>query len=229
LNADVVRRAKAKGEKINFGDATRREVLLHAGIEQAWSLVLAMSDPRAARRTVDLAHKLNQKLHIIVRTRYVAEITELYSLGANEVIPEEFETSIEIFSRVLHRYGTARSIIEQQIARVREQGYEMLRSAASPAVPINTPGIDIDGASTETILLDSHAPVIGKNLGELDLRGQSGATVIAVLRGGDTKISPGANYKLKEGDTVVLLGSSKKIARALSIIRPESEVGGFNA
>ena len=229
LNADVVRRAKAKGEKINFGDATRREVLLHAGIEQAWSLVLAMSDPRAARRTVDLAHKLNQKLHIIVRTRYVAEITELYSLGANEVIPEEFETSIEIFSRVLHRYGTARSIIEQQIARVREQGYEMLRSAASPAVPINTPGIDIDGASTETILLDSHSPVIGKNLGELDLRGQSGATVIAVLRGGDTKISPGANYKLKEGDTVVLLGSSKKIARALSIIRPESEVGGFNA
>jgi CPA2 family monovalent cation:H+ antiporter-2 len=229
LNADEVRRAKAKGEKINFGDATRREVLLHAGLDQAWSLVLAMSDPAAARRTVDLAHRLNPKLHIIVRTRYVAEITELFKLGANEVIPEEFETSIEIFSRVLHRYGTARGIIEQQIARIREQGYEMLRSAASPAVPMNTPGFDIDGASTETFVLDAKSPVVGKNLGELNLRGESGATVIAVVRKGDTKISPGANYKLKEGDTVVLLGSSKKIARALAIIQPAAEVGGFNA
>ncbi|MBO0201120.1 NAD-binding protein, partial [Vibrio alginolyticus] len=38
LNAEVVGRAKAMGEKINYGDATRREVLLHAGIEKAWSL-----------------------------------------------------------------------------------------------------------------------------------------------------------------------------------------------
>src|SRR5215204_1854213 len=167
LNADVVRRAKAKGEKINFGDATRREVMLHAGIEQAWALVLAMSDAAAARRTVDLAHKLNSNLHIIVRTRYVSEITELFDLGANEVIPEEFETSIEIFSRVLHRYGTPRDLIEQQIARIREQGYEMLRSASSPALPMNSPAINLDGASTETVTVDELSPVIGKNLGEL--------------------------------------------------------------
>ncbi len=228
LNADVVRRAKDKGEKINFGDATRREVLAHAGIEQAWSLVLAMSDPAAARRTVDLAHKMNPDLHLIVRTRYVSEITELFELGANEVIPEEFETSIEIFSRVLHRYGTSHHIIEQQIAKIREQGYEILRSAASPAVPMNAARINLDGASTETVTLTKSSPVVGKNLGELDLRGLSGATVIAVVRGSDTKISPGANYKLSEDDIVVLLGSPKKIRRAIAIIQPNANVGGFN-
>lgn len=229
LNADVVRRAKAKGEKINFGDATRREVLVHAGIERAWSLVLAMSDPAAARRTVDVAHRLKPDLHIIVRTRYVSEITELFELGANEVIPEEFETSIEIFSRVLHRYGTTRNVIEQQIAKIREQGYEMLRSPASPPVPINVTQIGLDGASTETVTLGDTSPVIGKNLGELDVRGLSGATVIAVIRGGETKISPGANFKLASGDTVVLLGSPKKIGRAVDIIQPQESVGGFNA
>jgi CPA2 family monovalent cation:H+ antiporter-2 len=229
LNADVVRRAKAKGEKINFGDATRREVLVHAGIERAWSLVLAMSDPAAARRTVDVAHRLKPDLHIIVRTRYVSEITELFELGANEVIPEEFETSIEIFSRVLHRYGTTRNVIEQQIAKIREQGYEMLRSPASQPVPINITQIGLDGASTETVTLDDTSPVIGKNLGELDVRGLSGATVIAVIRGGETKISPGANFKLASGDTVVLLGSPKKIGRAVDIIQPQESVGGFNA
>jgi CPA2 family monovalent cation:H+ antiporter-2 len=228
LDAEVVRRAKAKGEKINFGDATRREVLLHANIEQAWSLVLAMSDPAAARRTVQLGRTLNPDLHIIVRTRYVSEITELFDLGANEVIPEEFETSIEIFSRVLHRYGTQRSVIEQQIGRIREQGYEMLRSAASPAVPMNLPKLNLDGASTESITLTGDSPVIGMTLGELDLRGRSGATVIAVVTRDETKISPGANFTLSEGDTVVILGSTKKIARAISIIQPESAVGGFN-
>src|SRR5215204_3025754 len=167
LDAEVVRRAKAKGEKINFGDTTRREVLIHAGVERAWAIVLAMSDAPAARHTVDLAHKLNSNLHIIVRTRYVSEITELFDLGANEVIPEEFETSIEIFSRVLHRYGTPRDLIEQQIARIREQGYEMLRSASSPALPMNSPAINLDGASTETVTVDELSPVIGKNLGEL--------------------------------------------------------------
>ncbi|HEX6125945.1 MAG TPA: cation:proton antiporter, partial [Pyrinomonadaceae bacterium] len=229
LNADVVRRAKAKGEKINFGDATRREVLMHAGIEQAWSMVLAMSDPAAARRTVNLAHRLNPNLHIIVRTRYVSEITELFDLGANEVIPEEFETSIEIFSRVLHRYGTPRNVIEQQIAKVREQGYEMLRSTASPALPVNVPSINLEGARTEMITLDQDSPVVGKNLGELNLRGKSGATVIAVVSDGNTKVSPGANYTLKENDTVVLLGSTNKIKRAIEIIRPETDLGGFNA
>ncbi|HLM00773.1 MAG TPA: cation:proton antiporter, partial [Pyrinomonadaceae bacterium] len=128
LNADVVREAKEKGEKINFGDATRREVLHHAHIENANALVLAMSDPQAGRRTVKQARELNENIYIVVRTRYTSEITELLELGANEVIPEEFETSIEIFSRVLLRYGVDRHTIENQIERVRRQGYEMLRS-----------------------------------------------------------------------------------------------------
>ena len=229
LNAEVVRRAKAKGEKINFGDATRHEVLLHAGVEHAWSLVLAMSDPAAARRTVALARRLNPEIHIIVRTRYVAEITELLDLGANEVIPEEFETSIEIFSRVLHRYGFPRNVIEQQIGRIREQGYEMLRSAALPVGSINVPKVNFDGARTEAVTLNADSPAVGKNLGELNLRGESGATVIAIVNTrGDTKISPGAGYKLNEGDTVVLIGSAKKVSRAVDIIQPTESVGGFN-
>lgn len=234
LNAEVVRQAKAKGEKINFGDSTRREVLLHAGIEKAWSLVLAMSDASAARRTVDQAHRLNNKLHIIVRTRYVAEITELFELGANEVIPEEFETSIEIFSRVLHRYGISRNVIESQIERIRRQGYEMLRSPAlPPAEKTADVGIALDAASTDTVVLDENSPVVGRTLGELDLRSESGATVIAVVRDGQTKISPGANYSLEVGDTVVLLGSPGKLDRAKMIFlpeepAPEAPIGGFN-
>src|SRR2546422_7053971 len=70
-------------------------------------LVAAISDPAATRRMVRVARGLNPAVHIIARTRYVVEIPELLRLGANDVIPEEFETSIEIFARVLAHYGVA--------------------------------------------------------------------------------------------------------------------------
>ncbi|MCC7306691.1 MAG: cation:proton antiporter [Acidobacteria bacterium] len=236
LNAESVRKAKEKGEKINFGDATRREVLLHAGIDNAWALVLAMSDAAAARRTVDQARRLSKTLQIIVRTRYVAEITELYELGANEVIPEEFETSIEIFSRVLHRYGSSRRVIENQIERIRRQGYEMLRSPAlpEPVVEKLDLGLALDSSATETVTVENGSPVAGKTLAELDIRGKSGATVIAVVRDGDTKVSPGAKYTLMTGDLVILFGTPEKVERAMQIFFPPDEIpdasiGGFNA
>jgi len=233
LDAEVVKRAKDKGEKINFGDATRREVLSHAKIEEAWAVVLAMSDPQAARRTVDQARALNEKVHIIVRTRYVAEITELFELGANEVIPEEFETSIEIFSRVLYRYGIARSVIESQIDRIRKQGYEMLRSPNPAPEKIEDVRTALNAAGAETVRVPEGSPVLGKNLGELDLRGKTGATLIAVVRDGVTKISPGANYKMKALDTAVLLGSPEAIEKAVELLSPnepafENTLRGFN-
>lgn len=229
LNAEVVRRAKAMGEKINYGDATRREVLIHAGIEKAWSLVLAMSDPDAARRTVRQARVLNDTVHIIVRTRYVAEITELYSLGANEVIPEEFETSIEIFSRVLQRYGVARNVIEGQIERIRRQGYELLRRTGAPPEQLPELNVALDAAATETIRIDQKSPAIGQNLGDLDFRGKTGATVIAAIRNGKTEISPGADYRIEKGDTLVLLGTPPSLEKAMAMLEPtEVNSAGFN-
>jgi monovalent cation:H+ antiporter-2, CPA2 family len=228
VNAEVVRRARAKGEKVNFGDATRREVLIHAGVDRAWVLVLAMSDPDAARHTVGVARRLNADLHIIVRTRYTAEITELLELGANEVIPEEFETSIEIFSRVLHRFGTPRTVIEEQIERIRRQGYEMLRSPSLPIAGLTDLHRIMHQAATETVKIEPGSMVIGKTLGELNLRGQTGATVVAVVNDAGTKISPGANYRLCSGDEVVLTGSAERIEKAVVILNGERAIGGFN-
>lgn len=228
LNAEVVRQAKEKGEKINFGDATRREVLLRAGVENANALVLAMSDPQGARRTVKNARQLNENLYIVVRTRYTSEITELLELGADEVIPEEFETSIEIFARVLIRYGVDRQTIEKQIEKVRRQGYEMLRSPSLSRVEVSNLNAALQAATTETVKLNEDSPVIGKTLGELNLRGKTGATLIAVVREDETKIGPGANFKLQKDDILVLFGKPEKIERAIKILQPAGQTGGFN-
>lgn len=233
LNSETVRRAKDAGEKINYGDSTRREVLRHAEIEQASAIVLAISDPQAARLTVKLSRDLNPDIHIIVRTRYVAEITGLYELGANEVIPEEFETSIEIFARVLHRFGFSRKIIEGQIEQIRKQGYEMLRSPSAPTTRTVELDLEMQSESTESVQIRKGSPAIGRTLGAIDLRGRTGATVVAVVHEGDTKINPGAKCELFEDDIVILLGNGEEIAKAIDVLDPLEEFAmdtlrGFN-
>jgi CPA2 family monovalent cation:H+ antiporter-2 len=217
LNPKVVQTAKAQGEKINYGDATRRELLNHAGIEEAYALVLAISDPSSARRTVRLARQMNRDLYIVVRTRYVSEITELLDLGADEVIPEEFETSIEIFSRVLQRYGVARQVIEQQITAIRKQGYEMLRSPSAVAqIEMANLNAALHAAATETVIVSKGAFAVGKSLGEMQLRRETGVTIIAVIRDNETIVNPGAEFTIRHEDSLILLGESEKIELALA-------------
>jgi len=95
MNPDLVHEARRRGEAVSFGDGSRSEILEQARIQDARVLVIAISDPTPRRKSFRW-RALAQDLTIIVRTRYVAELDSLYRLGANEVIPEEFETSVEI-------------------------------------------------------------------------------------------------------------------------------------
>ena len=119
-------------------------------------------------------------------------------------------------------------IIENQIERVRRQGYEMLRSPSIQRVEMSNLNAALHSATTENIKLNQNSPVVGKTLGELDLRGRTGATLIAVVRGDDTKIGPGANYKLQEDDILILFGKPENIERAIKLLQPDELTGGFN-
>jgi CPA2 family monovalent cation:H+ antiporter-2 len=215
LNAEVVREAGLQGERIIYGDATRKEVIHHAGLERARILVLAISDATATRHTVWLARQVNPDIHIIVRTRYMSEMAELRELGADDVIPEEFETSIEIFSRVLKEYGIARHAIQHHVSGIRSEGYQMLRSPSLPLISMNEIAEALGTASTETLLLEKDSPAVGRTIGELDLRGKTSVTIIAVVRDGQTDINPGSEFRFEAGDIVVLLGNPEQIELAV--------------
>ena len=218
LNAETVRAASSEGEPITYGDSTRKEVLHRLNFEHARVLVIAISDPIATRRTVALAREMNSDIHIIVRTRYMAELPDLYKLGADQVIPEEFETSIEIFSRVLREYGISRNVIYREVDRIRHEGYEMLRLPQPAHIEIKDIGEALGAASTETLIIEPEWKACGKTLGELDLRGRTGATVITAIRDGFTEINPGPDYRIDAEDIVVLLGSPEQIEMAVEHI-----------
>jgi CPA2 family monovalent cation:H+ antiporter-2 len=183
LNPVTVRAAAAEGEPIIFGDVSSRTILEEACVRRAKGIVFAISDPLMTRRGVKAVKELNPDIFVIVRTRYASEIDNLLVLGADDVIPEEFETSIEIFIRVLEKYHMPRNVIDAQVKVLRGECYGMLRGACSAIRPITERITDLLAAGTaETFYVGKEAWPAAKTLGALDLRGRTGATVIAVVR-----------------------------------------------
>ncbi|MBL8148976.1 MAG: cation:proton antiporter [Blastocatellia bacterium] len=226
INPDTVRHYRKREEPIKFGDSTRKEVLHSANIEDARVLVVAISDAAATRRTVASARELNPRLHIIVRTRFMLEIAALYQAGANQIIPEEFETSLEIFSRVLNVYGIAWPVIKEEVARIRAEGYKVLHENLSTGDvhhdALSEVAAMLASASTETIRIESNAYCIGKSIKDLNLRKNTGATVIVVVRGGVTEVNPPPDYQFLQADIVVLLGSPENIEKAIDFMLAET-------
>src|SRR3990170_3695547 len=218
MNGETVRRMRKMGEPIYYGDVSSREVLKHLMIQHARSLVVAISDPPSIRRAVRLARELNPHLHIVVRTRYEAEIDELHRLGADEVIAEEFETSIELFARVLRRYHVPRAVLEEQVDKVRGERYEMLRQLQVPALQQADVARLFAQVDMETYLAREAASTTGKTIGELHIRRRTGASVVAVIRDGRVWANPGPDHRIAAGEGLVLVGNRQQVERALVLL-----------
>jgi len=214
LNAQTVRRARSEGEPAFYGDATREEILHALAIERARMFVIAISDPAATRRMVKVAREMNPKVYIIARTRYVVEIPELTRLGANVVIPEEFETSIEIFSRVLAQYNVPRDEIERLVSEIRASHYQALRPGTRPRLTLSGTLGAMPQMHIERIILGPQSPAVGQTLADTGLRSKTGALVLAVRRGESDLATPEADFQLDAGDVLVVVGQPQQLKGA---------------
>lgn len=210
-NPDTVRAEQARGEPILFGDATQEHVLEHANIADARVMAIAISDAAATRRIVDIAKRLNPSLYTIVRTRYLQEIEPLRQLGANEVIPEEFETSIEIFARVLAVYLIPEREIERFVDEVRSDSYEMLRSVSGARPTLENLGEYFADIELTSLRVGDNSTVAGKTLSELEMRRAHGVSVIAIRRDSEVLTNPDADSMLLPGDLVAVVGAKEDL------------------
>ena len=218
LNAQTVRKARSEGEPAFYGDATREEILRALGLERARLFVIAISDPSATRRMVRVARELNPKIYIIARTRYVIEIPELTRLGANVVIPEEFETSIEIFSRVLAHYNVPRDEIERLVSEIRASHYQALRPGARPRLTLSGALGAMPQMHVERIVIGPNAPAVGQTIADTGLRSKTGALILAVRRGESDLATPSPDFRLDAGDVLVVVGQPPQIKSAYRVL-----------
>lgn len=223
MNPDTVRVEKEKGENIVFGDVSKYDLLNEVNIKKANVLVFAISDPGTTRRALKLAKKLNPHIYTVVRTRYVNEIEELAKLGADAIIPEEFETSLEIFRKVLEKYHIPLNIIMKQVAIIRNESYRLLRKEEKePASFIHLDEILAAGL-TETYFVNDDNPYAYKELSEINLRAETDATIIAIVRNGKTITNPSGKEKLLVHDTLVITGTHVSVDKAIWYLNGEKD------
>ncbi len=219
MNSDTVLEMKKKGEPIYYGDGSSKEILDKLSVGSARLLVIAISDPSSTRRIVAIARHESPGIYIIVRTRYLSEVDDLRALGADEVIPEEFETSIEIFSRVLYKYNFPGHVIFDMVDKIRSDNYTVFRNMEFPKRQLFEkcdwlPGIEIDGYK-----VPEGSYIAGKDIAGLRVREKTGVTIIAVRRGKEVIANPAPDFRFSPGDIVLFTGERDQMMKAISFFR----------
>ena len=212
---DRAAEALSRGSRAVLSDASVPHTLETAWIQNALAVVIAISSPDATRRIVRLARLMNDSVRIIVRTRYVAEVETLRAEGANEVIPEEFETSIEIVTRVLRVFHVPGNVLAAQLRLLREETYKLLRDPEARLTEGRKLSALLTAGTSETFLVLPDSLADGKTLTELGFTEQHIA-VPAVIREGGPLVSPGPDFRIQAGDILLLVGAHEDLNRVLS-------------
>ena len=212
MNTETVQEEKKKGTPIIFGDASEPHILEHVNIHQARVAVIAISDPAATKRAITTIREYSERVHLIVRTRFVNEIQENLKLGADEVIPEEFETSIEIFNRVLVRYLVPVNQIEDFTYEIRSGNYEMFRSTSPLTTFSARTSLDLPDLEFSSLMVSrAISGITNQPLAKVELRKRFGITVVAVKRQEELKQAITPEDHIQPHDLLYVVGRPEDI------------------
>lgn len=205
------RARQLKGEMVVYGDALNEPILRKAYVETAEIVVVSIGDAITALGVIEQVRKLNKHAYIMVRSRHVSDIEDLYAVGADQVIPEEFETAIEMFERILKKLLVPKGEIEGAIELIRDDNYGIFREKKEN----NTFTLSDEIPDIEIVALKAsdYSMFPGSSLKDIHLRKEFGLTVVAAKRGEKIYENPGSGFVFEPEDVLYILGKPEKIAR----------------
>jgi len=206
VNAGIVKEARALGEPIHYGDASQPPILELVRADRARAIVVVIDDSGGARRVVELCRRFAPDAYILVRTRYLREVEPLMALGADEVIADELEVSIEVFSRVLARMLVPREDIKALIGDVRGDWRRMTRGLAKEATAVHDLRVAVPNLATHSLRLGPRSPLLGSTIATSRLREDYGVNVLAVTREGEAIGNPPGELAFQQGDVLFVIG-----------------------
>lgn len=103
LNFQAIKAAQSMGLVGHLGDATHEDVLQHAGVRWADTVVVTIPDPVMASRIVRLVRSIAPDAYIIARARYHRYAEEIRVSGAHELVNEEAITGARLAAHLRRR------------------------------------------------------------------------------------------------------------------------------
>lgn len=208
-----IREAAAAGERVVFGDAARREVLLAAGLARARVVIVTYADTPSALRILEHVHEARPGLPVVVRTIDDSDVEKLRNAGAAEVVADLMEASLMLASSTLMLVGVPLTRVLRRIRETREHRYDLFRGFFRGMSDSSEHDDQALQPRLHSVPVGAGARAIGKRLGELDLASE-GVEITAIRRRNVRTVTPSPDMRIEEGDIVVLLGTESGVAAA---------------
>jgi CPA2 family monovalent cation:H+ antiporter-2 len=205
-----------KHEPVIYGDAVNEPILRKAHIDKAEIVVISVGDLLTAMAITEKIRNISKHIHIIVRTKHVTDIEDLYKLGANEVIPEEFETGIDIFERILIKLLVPRNIIDVTVSSIRDDHYGIFRERNKK--PKSHLFKELPNFEISAVAIPEHSSVLGHTIDNLHLKKTHEVIAVAMKRNNLLNEHPRKDTILQKGDILYLLGKPDKIAGIIGFL-----------
>jgi CPA2 family monovalent cation:H+ antiporter-2 len=209
--------ARDSGYAVVYGDAGAGPVLEAAGVRRARLVIVTVPDPVGARLVVERARSINPNVHVVARAATVEQIEELGRLGVYEAVHPESEAGLELGRQALSHLGVAAGEVQRFADEVRRELY-------APITRQGTEGdllAQLERASrqieTQWIRLPENSSLKGRSIGELGVRTETGASVVAIVRGDLVLPSPGPEARFEPGDLVGVLGTPQQRAAFVAL------------
>ena len=197
---------KAAGFPLIYGDASQKIVLEAAQIEAAHLLLITTPAMVIAQAIVLQARQLNPELEILARAEGVEQMKALYEQGANHVVQPEFEAGLEITRQVLLHLHLPATEILKYTDGVRRDLYAPLHENLDGFERIALFQNAASLLELNWLTLDPVSHFNGCTIGELEIRTQTGASVVGVIRKGTLHPNPGPEFRFAQGDAVAVMG-----------------------
>jgi len=213
LDPDRVREAAAAGENVVYGNATKRETLVAAGVGRASVLIISFVDVRAAEQVLRHVRELKPGLPVVVRAIDDKHFEQLQRAGAAEVVPETLEAAMMLASHALIHAGVPINRVLKRIRQTRSARYRTLRGFFHGESDHDDEAYDGDEPRLRSVSLAEGAYAIGRSLGEVLGEGQ-GVEVTSIRRRNIMSLEPTEETCFEGDDVVVLLGVPGALAVA---------------
>ncbi len=168
------------------GDATKDEVLQQAGIDRAWGMLVCTGDDSRNLFIVLSARALNSKLYIVTRSVDADNEPKMRRAGANRVVSP-------------YQIG----------------GQHMANIIIRPYVTDFFDVVTLDGGIelwVEELAIGETSPLVGKTVGDANIRQETGVSIIAMMREGHSSI-PVAHTVLQTDDELIVIGTREQLAK----------------
>lgn len=210
------------GIPVLYGDASNSDLLTHAQLDKARSLVVTVPSQSAAELIVATARQIAPDLHVISRASTTAGIQRLSKNGARDVIHPELEGSLEIMRHTLLNLNHSPEQVQRYIDAVRRETYYSEILEGGEWLELSKLLTSVGRLGLYWVTVSPQSRMCGKTLGEIALRTQTGASVVALVRGTEVTSNPSPQEPIEAGNLVALIGDPEQLIAAEAALQEDS-------